>query len=199
MILSFGACNEQEKPAQKSLYEQGLEVVSLMEEAIHLDNYGGKFTDNHFEEKIEKLKEGDFSTPKKVYTVTVDKDLLIALIDLHELEESSSDELKNMVANKQFTWFMKKFIGLSGVGNLNITRLYEIEKIFVNTEITNNIIYIYTYEDATPVAVTFTMQEDGAVKALGNFILNKAFRSDTVEEVREYFRDFAVVVKELEK
>ena len=53
MILSFGACNEQEKPAQKSLYEQGLDVVSMMEEAVHLDNYAGKFTDN-FEEKIEE-------------------------------------------------------------------------------------------------------------------------------------------------
>ena len=195
MILSFGACHTKEKNVQKSLYEQGLDIISLMVELIRFDDYTEQYS-KHQIEKIQELANGDFSIPKKVYEVTITKETLLALAELEF--EHSSEQLKGAIANRILEEFITSINGRLGVSNFNISKRYKIEKAFVNTDMTENVIYIYTYENATPIAVTFTMQEDGAVTAVGNFIMNKDFSSDSVEEIQEFFSKFAVIVKELE-
>ena len=195
MILSFGACHKKEEKVQKTLYEQGLDVISLMVELIHFDDYTEQYSE-YYIEKIQKLGNEDFSTPKKVYEVTITKETLLALAELEF--ENSSEQLKGAIANRILGEFITSINGRASVGYFNISKRYKIEKAFINTDMTENVIYIYTYENATPIAVTFTMQEDGAVTAVGNFIMNKAFSYDSVEEVEQFFSKYAVIVKELE-
>ena len=195
MILSLGACNKKEENIQKSLYEQGLDVISLLVELIHFEDYTEQYSE-YYIEKIQELAKEDFSTPKKVYEVTITKETLLALAELEF--EHSSEQLKGAIANRILAEFITSINGRASVGYFNISKRYKIEKAFINTDMTDNVIYIYTYENATPIAVTFTMQEDGAVTAVGNFIMNKAFSSDSVEEVEQFFSKYAVIVKELE-
>ena len=62
LILSLTACGS--KKEQSSLYEQGLEVVSLMEEMANSESYIQLFTGNtEINEIIQNIAEGDYSQP----------------------------------------------------------------------------------------------------------------------------------------
>ena len=69
------------------------------------------------------------------------------------------------------------------------------EKLFVSGELTENEIYLYVYENAAPVAVTFMMGEDGAVAARGMFILYEGFEADRLEEMEGVWERFGVWVE----
>ena len=125
MILSFGACHTKEEKVQKSLYEQGLEVISLMVELIRFDDYAEQYSE-YYIEKIKTLANGDFSTPKKVYEVTITKETLLALAELEF--EHSSEQLKGTIANRILKEFITSINGRSGVSDFNISKRYKIEK-----------------------------------------------------------------------
>lgn len=60
-------------------------------------------------------------------------------------------------------------------------------------------IYLYTYENAFPVAVTFTVGEDGSVSASGIFVLYEEFTCGSAEEIEAFFSDLGVVVNEVKQ
>lgn len=45
----------------------------------------------------------------------------------------------------------------------------------ISENTTENVICLYTYEGAAPIAVTFTLGEDNAVSATGTFVLYDGF------------------------
>ena len=70
MILSTTACGA--KKEQFSLYEQGLEVVALMDEMADSQSYVQMFTGNtQISEVIQSNTNGDYSEPLVVYEVVL--------------------------------------------------------------------------------------------------------------------------------
>ena len=67
-VLGLAACGSNKEAV--SLYEQGLEVVSLMEEMANCESYIQLFTGNtEINEIIQNIAEGDYSQPDAVYEV----------------------------------------------------------------------------------------------------------------------------------
>ena len=88
--------------------------------------------------------------------------------------------------------------GMGGTEELAVSSICTHGKTFVDDSITDNTIFLYVYEDALPIAVTFTVGEDGAVSASGTFIMYDGFSCGSVEEVEESFRAFDVEVSEID-
>lgn len=199
MVLSLSACSNSESNAEsKSLYAQGLEVVQLMSEMTQTEEYVDIHTGNsEIKTVIQSISNGDYSSPKAVYAISITDDNLAAMAELNSLD-SASDELKTFLTKRVLGSLMTQINGMSGVEKLAASSVCTVGKTFVNENATDDVIYLYTYENAIPVAVTFTIGEDQSVSASGVFVMYDEFTCGSVDEIKSFFSDIVVDVKEVQ-
>ena len=109
-----------------------------------------------------------------------------------------SNELKENLLSRSFGSLITQRNGYAGVNNLAASSVLTLGKSFVDGSLAEDVIYIYTFENAFPVAVTFTVGENGAVSAGGNFIMYEDFTCGSAAEVQEFFSEFGAEVAEIE-
>ena len=197
VVLGMCGCVEGKK-SNKTLYEQGLEVISLMKEMASNDAYLKIYSSSsEIQDIISSVGDGDFSEPKATYKIAISGEALLVLEEIagSEVTEGLSDTLKDYVQSKLKSRITNLMNTAGGAMTLAATSICTGEKIFVSDELTEDVIYLYTYENAVPVAVSFTGGEDGAVLATGNFILNEGFNADTEENIKDFFKEFSVEVE----
>lgn len=198
MALSFSACGSNKEHAEtKSLYAQGLEVVQLMAEMTNTEAYIDIHTgDSAIKDIIQSISNGDYSAPKAVYAISITDENLTAMAELGNLD-NASEELKSVLMQRVLGSLIPQINGMSGVENLAVSSVCTVGKTFVDENATENAIYLYTYENATPVAVTFTVGEDQAVSASGVFVMYDGFTCGSADEIKSFFSDITVEVKEV--
>ncbi len=182
---STGSQNNSEA-AEKSLYEHGLDVIALMVESARSEEYLQVYTGS--EELIEIINgigAGDFTKPKAVYEVKVPNVVLWEVADFIKMGDLS-EGLQKSLEGKMLGAVATRINALSGANNLAATSVCSMGKVFVKKDLSENVIYIYTYENAVPVAVTFTAGEGGAASAGGNFIVHEGFGCGSAEEIKEF-------------
>lgn len=199
MVLSLSACGNSEiNKESKSLYAQGLEVVQLMSEMTQTEEYVDIHTGNsEIKTVIQNISSGDYSSPKAVYAISITDENLAAMAELNSLD-SASDELKTFLTKRILGSLMTQINGMSGVEKLAASSVCTVGKTFVNENVTDDVIYLYTYENAIPVAVTFTIGEDQSVSASGVFVMYDEFTCGSVDEIKSFFSDIIVDVKEVQ-
>lgn len=183
-----------------SLYEHGLEVVARMAEMAGSREYVGLYTSSpELAGILSSVGEGDFSEPSAVYRIRATKGVA-SVLELAELD-TLPDELRANVEEKMFLTLATQINGMEGTAALAAASLCTAEKLFVSGELTENEIYLYVYENATPAAVTFVMGENGAVAARGMFILYEEFLAEgmEMEEAAGVWEEFGVWVERLEE
>lgn len=197
MIMSLSACGSKEEVSGKSLYDHGLDVVSLMVEATRSEAYVEIYTGSDaIMEVLQGIGEGDFTSPKAVYSITADDEVILGTANLGNLDGVSED-LQSALVSKVYGTLITQLNGLSGVEKLAASSVCTMGKTFVDNSVTDNVIYLYTYENALPVAVTFTVGEGGAVSAGGTFIMYEEFTCGSAEEIKAFFSEFDVEVNEM--
>jgi len=198
MALSFSACGSNKDHAEtKSLYAQGLEVVQLMAEMTNTEAYIDIHTgDSAIKDIIQSISNGDYSAPKAVYAISITDENLTAMAELGNLD-NASEELKSVLMQRVLGSLIPQINGMSGVENLAASSVCTVGKTFVDENAAENAIYLYTYENATPVAVTFTVGEDQAVSASGVFVMYDGFTCGSADEIKSFFSDITVEVKEV--
>ena len=87
----------------------------------------------------------------------------------------------------------------SGAMTLAASSVCTTGKTFVSNEISEEMIYLYVFDDAAPIAVTFTLGEDNAVNATGNFLLYEKLPASSVQELLEYFGAYSVKIEIVEE
>lgn len=199
MVLSLSAFNSIKSNVEtKSLYAQGLEVVQIMSEMTQTEEYVDIHTGNsEIKTVIQNISTGDYSSPKAVYAISITDDNLAAMAELNSLD-SASEELKTFLMQRVLGSLMTQINGMSGVENLAASSVCTVGKTFVNENATEDVIYLYTYEDALPVAVTFTIGEDQAVSASGVFVMYDGFTCGSADEIKSFFSDIIVDVTEVQ-
>ena len=202
MIISLCACGgtgtSGSNTSDKSLYEQGLGVISLMAEAAQAKEYVGAYTGNpEIMEIIQNVGAGDYTTPKAVYSLSVSDEVLLSMLGLENLNGISA-ELKENLLSRSFSSLITQINGYAGVNSLAASSVLTLGTSFVDSSLTEDVIYIYTFENAFPVAVSFTVGENGAVSAGGNFFMYEEFTCGSVAEVQEFFSEFGAEVTEVE-
>ena len=187
LVFSLVACGKNENNAKtKSLYTQGLEVVQLMSEMTQSEEYIDLYTDNNdIKTVVQSINTGDYTTPKAVYAISMNSDNLAAIVEINALSNISK-ELKAYLTQRIFGSLMVQINGMSGVEKLATASVCTVTKTFVNENVNENVIYLYTYENAVPAAVTFTVGEDQTISASGVFIMYDNFTCDSAEEVKSF-------------
>ena len=198
MLISMSACGNGSKGSGKTLYEQGLDVASLMVEATRTEKYVEIYSSSsELGKMIKEIGEGDYETLEAVYAITIDDEKFREILEVDNYNEIS-ERLQAALRNRMFGSLITQINGMGGTEELAVSSICTHGKTFVDDSITDNTIYLYVYEDALPIAVTFTVGEDGAVSASGTFIMYDGFSCGSVEEVEESFRAFDVEVSEID-
>lgn len=196
MIFNLSACGKKNDTETKSLYAQGLEIVQLMSEMTQIEEYVELYSgSNEIKTIIQNIGIGDFSSPKAVYAISIAEDDLAAMVGSNQ--DNVSEELKNYIMQKSLASLMMQINGMSSVENLAASSVCTVGKTFVNENVTENVIYLYVYENAIPVAVTFTIGENQAVSASGIFIMYDGFTCGSADEIKSFFNDITVNVSEV--
>lgn len=199
LMLGLGACNNNSSGGEtKSLYSQGLELVGMMSELTKSEDYVNVYTPNEdIKNIIAEIGNNDYSVaPKAVYSISISEDDLAALSELNGIN-NLSDELKDVLSRKTLGAVITQINGMSGVDNLAAASLCTVGKTFVNENVTEDTIYLYTYENALPVAVTFAVGDNFSVSANGVFVMYEDFTCSSAAEIENFFSEIAVEAKEV--
>ena len=198
IILGLAACDAtKEMKESKSLYDHGLDVISMLSEMTRSENFIGIYTANsEIKDIILALGNHSYETPDAVYAITVPEETLTGMAELSNLEQLS-EELKTYFTQRVMASLMSQINAMSGVENLAASSVCTVGKTFVSENTMENVIYIYVYEGTAPVAVTFTLGEDHTLSATGTFIFYDGFTCGSVEEIQNVFSDIAVNVAEV--
>ena len=176
-----------------------MDMVSKMAEMTQSEEYLKLYTDSEqVIEVVKEIAEGDFTEPEAVYSMNIPDESLATLLELGDVEELSV-ELKDIAKDKLMGSWVTYMNGMSGTLQIVASSVCSMEKTFVNKDVTESVIYIYTFEDATPIGITFLVGEDGAIAAKGFFIMNGELNIESVEELAAFLGDETIEIKEVNK
>lgn len=199
LLLSvFAFCSCGEKKETKSLLEHGLDVIDLMVDGLRSEEYIEIFVSS--EEIIEILTEagkGDYSEPDKVYEIKISEETMSDLMDMDDFDDLS-EELQNVLMNRMLSSMTTQLNARGGTELLAANAVANMGKTFVfDDEEFENCIYLYVYEDAKPIVVTFIAGEDGVVSAVGSPILLDGVDWDSKSDIMDNLGLLGVDVKVL--
>ena len=192
LIFVLSGCGE-----KKRLVDHGMEVVELIEEAINSKEYVMIYSaSEQIARVIDGVAEGDFSEPEAVYSITIDEDDLLEMadVDLDDVSESLQKVMKSKMAGALSNMINAR----AGADSLAASSIISMGKTFVYGDKIENQIYLYTFEDAKPIMVSFVAGEDGAVNASGTIILTDDFEVDSADELEDILSDYDADVEEVE-
>lgn len=198
-ILVLFGCSGSEKAdvdqTPMKLYEHGLDVVALMNEMINNDDYLYLFTQSKdIYNIISNMRAGDYSSPKAIYRLKIDDNELLSLYAGTEQEtiKGFSEELMQELDKKTAGALVSIINGMTGVNNLAASSVCTASKLFVYNDISAHELYLYMYDNALPVVVSFIKGNNGAVEAVGNFLMLEDFKTANEEFIVNYFGNFSV-------
>lgn len=195
--LGLSAC-ENGADSQKSLYSHGLDVIRLMCEMANSEEYVSLYINNaDVADLVREMGAGDRTTPKSVYAISVDAESLALLAAMTDVSlDSASKELKSFIGQRFLGSLATQINARDGSNSIAAASICTAGKTFVH-DTAENVIYLYTYDDAVPVAVTFTVGEDHSVSANGVFVMCDGFECGSADDIRSFFSYMSVEVTEV--
>lgn len=193
MMFTCMGCGVQ-KTDGKSLREQGMDIIQVMEEMVKSEDYGNLMSNSADLAEIRRqLAAGDYTSPAAVYEMSVPSIWsILALAGESEDSYDFSNALKKQLDSKSASALASQLNAMKGTAALAGTSLYTAGKTFVSDELTENIIYLYTFQNGYPIAVAFTAGEDHAVTAQGTFILWEDIEGESMEFLRNLLKEFGI-------
>jgi len=192
LIFALTGCGE-----KKRLVDHGMEVVELIEEAINSKEYVMIYSaSEQITRVIEEVAEGDFSELEAVYSIRIDEDDLLEMadVDLDDMPESLQKVMKSKMAGSVANMINAR----SGAEKLATSSIISMGKTFAFKEEVENQIYLYIFEDAKPIMVSFVAGEDKTVSAGGTVIFADDFECDSADDVEDLLREYDADVEEIE-
>ena len=192
LIFALTGCGE-----KKRLVDHGMEVVELIEEAINSKEYVRIYSaSEQITRVIEEVAEGDFSELEAVYSIRIDEDDLLEMadVDLDDMPESLQKVMKSKMAGSVANMINAR----SGAEKLATSSIISMGKTFAFKEEVENQIYLYIFEDAKPIMVSFVAGEDKTVSAGGTVIFADDFECDSADDVEDLLREYDADVEEVD-
>lgn len=188
----WGCNGEGENAEEVSLYAQGMDVIRLMQEMSQSEEYAGFISGSpELQDKILEMGQGDYIAPKMVYQIWPDGDSILSAAGIGSQEERS-EELRIFLNKRVIGAVPSQLNGMSGVESLAAANACTAGKTFQNSAASEDVIYLYTFEDAAPAAVTFIAGEDDTVEATGMFVLLEELPLDSAEELQSFLSNIGI-------
>lgn len=131
-----------------------------------------------------------------MYAISVSDENVAAMAELNHLDNLSKG-LESFLKQRVLGNLMTRINGMGGVDNIAAASMCTAGKTFVYENANEDVIYLYTYDNAVPVAVTFSVGEDHAISASGVFVIYDKFTDGSADEIKSFFRDIIVEVTEV--
>ena len=192
LLFAFSGCGE-----KKRLVDHGMDVVELIEEAINSEEYVMIYSaSEQITRVIEEVAKGDFSELEAVYSIRIDEDDLLEMadVDLDDMPESLQKVMKSKMAGSVANMINAR----SGAEKLATSSIISMGKTFAYEEEVENQIYLYIFEDAKPIMVSFVAGEDKTVSAGGTVIFADDFECDSADDVEDLLREYDADVEEVD-
>jgi len=193
-LLSLCACGG--KSSEKSLKDQGLEVVALMEEMVRSEAYVQYNTGSPaLLEIAANIAEGDYSQPTAIYSLTPPEDAASVWdASLQDLE-GLSNTLREAILQKTLgPALINRINAMSGAETLALTAVCTAGTTFVCKGAEGSVTYLYVYENGYPAAVSFSEGENKAYSASGTFLINDRLDVSSQEAIASFFGEFGMEV-----
>ena len=192
LLFSFCGCGE-----KKSLADHGMDVVELIEEAINSEEYVMIYSaSEQITRVIEEVAKGDFSELEAVYSIRIDEDDLLEMADVNL--DDMPEALQKVMKSKMVGSVANMINARSGSEKLATSSIISMGKTFAYKEEVENQIYLYIFEDAMPIMVSFVAGEEGTVSAGGTVIFADDFECDSADDVEDLLRGYDVDVEEVD-
>ncbi|MBQ7313294.1 MAG: hypothetical protein IJW81_06895 [Clostridia bacterium] len=192
VLLSSCGVTESELP---SLEVRGMQIVSMLEEIAESEEYLSIYSaDPELLNIIAAFAEGDHSDPKTIYRLTLSEENVKSLCGTDVLT-SLSPKLQDFLEGRVQASIINIANARGGSAALAATSICTAGRTFVSDEISSDTIYLYTFEDAVPVAVSFTVGESSTVTATGTFLIAEELNTDSPESIREFFSELDLTVE----
>ncbi len=193
MLLSSCGVTDSELP---SLEVWGMQIVSMLDEAAANEEFVSNYSAGEdIKNAVQTLSQGDHSDPKAIYQVNISEEFLLAYSGADAIPELS-DDLRDFLTSRILSSIITSTNARGGVEILAATSVCTVGKTFLcSDEITEDIIYLYTYENASPVAVVFTVGECDTVSATGTFLYAEALNTDSPESIEEFFSEIDIAAE----
>lgn len=199
LMTMFTSCSETDKPLAesaeevasrnenaKSLIECGQDVISLMDEMVDNEAYGSLYNlPTSCDEIKSNLRDGNYSESSAVYELSISADKLFKSLDMDIDKDSFSEDLYKYVCASAYTSFATQVNAASGAEAVSTSATFTAQKCFVNDSVDANKIYLYVFENASPIAIAFVTEGDGSVRAIGQFIISNTFITDDEQSIIE--------------
>lgn len=183
-LFSLTACDSTEEP---SLYDRGLEIVSLTEEVMGNDAYLDMLSVSEpLRNIIAEAASGDYTQPSAVYMLSFPDSSALAFAGIED-STALPESVLEAVTHRLYAAVISQVNAMGGAEVLAAASMCSVGKTFVSTTAAENTIYLYIYEKGCPIAVTFTIGEDHTVTATGNVILYKDFPCSSPEEMEAFW------------
>ena len=96
-----------------------------------------------------------------------------------------STELYEYLCSSAYTSFGTLINRISGPTSVVLSSAFTASKNYVNKDIDENKIYLFVFENGYPIAVTFVANGEGAVHAVGHFIINDEFITEDENSIKD--------------
>lgn len=187
--LALSACGN-----EKSLVLHGMDIVALMDEMTESQNYLQCYTsDEEIRSIIKTLAEGKYSHYDTVYALDFDIQTITAMTETLQID-FASENMYAYLRSQAETTIIPQINGREGSKNLAAASVCTAGKTFIYNTLDDSVIYLYSFDDTAPIAVTFIPGEDGAVSAHGYFVLADGFTASDITEVEKFFAEYAPTV-----
>lgn len=192
MEAAFTLGGKSKASGEKSLIQQSLSLISLMNEKASSENYvsflyGG--SDELFS-TIKEIKIPDNNEDYQVYKIGGDfSNFLNAMLSSlgGSFDTGSfSPQIKKDINQRFLSGFASMWNGkTAGPTALAAASILQSEKVFVSKELKEDCVYIFSFKDSYPIAVSFLQGEDNAIKADACYIFDKNFVSTFTKFIAE--------------
>ena len=186
LLVSLVSCGKK----SLSLTDCANEVISIMSLMTKSNEYKALYNlPAVYAEALSELSDGDYGKADAVYEIKVPQD---ALLDPGIDTSSLSGELKDYISSMVHTAFATKINQASGVAALAVSAAFSAQKTFSNVNISENTIYLFTFENGYPIAVAFIAGEGGSVRACGNFIIGDKLATEGEDAISTSLADIGI-------
>ena len=180
-----------------ALYQEGLSTVSMMEEMAENEDWVNLFSSNqNLTSILSAVGDGDYSHPKAVYQIRLSDETVSHLARNADLE-AFSDTLQAYLRATVQSSIAAQINAKGGADALAAASACTASRIFFCDDLHENLLYLYTYENAAPAMISFLVGEDGAVSATGLFILYNGFPTGSAAEIQQFLSSLNVEVTEV--
>ena len=189
MVLALGGCggksngidgnSDETKSGADTIADnieinKGYEMIALLKEMVLSESYNNMIgTPSSIMELREKISGFDYDKASAIYLVEVEDDFYDAIIQLAGVKgEPLSGELAGYV-DKKYTLNMSNQLNSKyGVETLAASSIYSVTDCMYDNTLSENVCYLYVYDNAYPVLTCFVAGEDGAVMCGANYIMD---------------------------